>query len=118
MKKLFALVGLLMLSGCGEPQEITYRHVVRVMMHEPHRYTVFTKDPESPELSMLQFRYSSSAKVKLIVDVEEGQEMWIKKRECMGELEVLEFHIHSPKDIEGGGWSHGKAGRGQTQVIE
>jgi hypothetical protein len=33
-------------------------------------------------------------------------------------LQRLDIHIHNLDEIQGGGWNHGKFGRGKTQVIE
>jgi len=66
--------------------------------------------------------------VTFFQDVPADQKMWVLVRAlqwnsrprsadmhyCYG----LEFHIHSVQDINGGGWDHGKFGRGMTTPIE
>jgi len=48
--------------------------------------------------------------------------MWVKyvmdRNWDLDCLQSLEIHVWSEADIEGGGWDHGKFGRGQTSVIK
>ncbi len=59
---------------------------------------------------------------RLIVDLSQGSLMWVRYIKNFNFdfncLQLLEIHISSEKDIEGGGWNHGKFGRGQTSVIK
>lgn len=97
--------------------------VTRILMHERDRYTLIIKKPESLQLLMREFEMGHGV-VKIIADVPDGQMMWAAQKRyqqfgcgsgCCGDLEI---HVHSSQDINGGGWNHGKFGRGQTVVIE
>lgn len=61
--------------------------------------------------------------VRIIPDCPKGQKMWARiVWENYGRntwvIYGLELHVHSEKNIEGGGWDNGKFGKGTTQVIE
>lgn len=96
-------------------------NVVRVLMHEPERYTLLGEKGESHELWQRTF----FAHTTLYVDVPSGEKMWARAegvncdffRAC-GRLEI---HIHTPQDVNGAGWVHSSkksTQHGQTVVIE
>ena len=60
--------------------------------------------------------------MKIITDVSADKKMWVLTRGYYAGrdpvYEYVEIHIHAAKDVNGGGWNHGKFGSGQTNVIE
>ncbi|RDJ34961.1 MAG: hypothetical protein DWQ19_09000 [Crenarchaeota archaeon] len=94
MKKLILLL-LLVVAGCGHPlREGESRTIERVFMHEPGRYSVLVR--EYDELKSISFR---SHKVKLLDDVEKGDDMWMEMKNG-----ITTIHIHNAKEVEGGAW--------------
>ncbi len=126
MKKIFALFVLVIyagifLAGCSsrqDPDEMV-TGVVRVFMHSPMQYSVMiTNFQDDREVRLRTFDYCP---VKFFADVPRDELMWVLVRKASNTSSYpysLEFHIHSPKDVEGAGWNHGKGGQGQTIVIE
>ena len=92
---------------------------VRVFMHSPKRYSVFKMD-ESKKLEHFVFGSECSFRnFEFHCDVPDGEPMWLIKHGTENDWHrKVEFHIHSPKEINGGGWDEGKHGHGQTNVIE
>ncbi|MDO8622474.1 MAG: hypothetical protein Q7R80_04550 [bacterium] len=123
-------------TGCEDKKQSTLRidHVVRVFMHEPHRYTLLAQHAESKELipyefTVYRFEYKDSAGkllercgIHLKTDAARGEPMWATSdrwgHQPPGNDCVLTIHLHDPTEVEGGGWDHGKHGRGTTQVVE
>lgn len=123
-------------------------HIERIVMHERQHYTFFargTPDDSFLEPHTIRLygdcRYRSGRKKHLqpppeliMTDVPEGEPMWaewlqrnsvvsVSSGEGCGPryfecLSGLAIHVHSPQDIVGGGWNHGKDGAGTTTVIE
>lgn len=127
MKKLagsiaaFILLGSLM--GCVDrqtPVDEKIDNVVRIFMHSPRQFSVLVESG-SNELTLRTLPYLWG-EVKIFTDVPRGQKNWVilngYHSTMNGNHLSLELHIHSPKDVEGGGWDHGKSGKGMTQVIE
>lgn len=128
----FALASL----GCADRKqgELRIDNVVRVFMHEPHRYTLFAQWQESKELVPYEFTvYSFEHRdshgnvlarcgIHIRTDVARGEPMWATSERwgssSPGNDCVLTIHLHDPTEVEGGGWDHGKHGRGTTQVVE
>lgn len=128
-------------TGCEtvkEP-ELRINNVVRVFMHEPHRYTLLARRPEAQELDAHTFAVSVDHKiadssgnrlatcgVHLRADVEMGAPMWatVERWREVGTTTfdcILTIHLHDPQDVEGGGWTEQrgkKTVRGTTQVVE
>ncbi|MFA6963092.1 MAG: hypothetical protein WC227_00015 [Patescibacteria group bacterium] len=97
---------------------LRYDNVVRVLMHEPNYFSLYTEQTDSKILGYQEF--SDCSFTEIIADVPPGEKMWALKTEIKGTPTkwLLQIHIHSPKDINGAGWDHGKYGRGQTVPIE
>jgi len=101
--------------------EIKVDNIVRVFMHEPGAYN-FLVSRNGILVPTENYRHSPQ-RVIIMPDVSREQFMWArvyyKEEEGYGFPQAyLEIHVHSEKDIEGGGWNHGKFGRGQTVVVE
>jgi len=119
-------ISSLVFSGCGgRDEEVRVDNVVRVFWHEGTLYSFHVREPNSVEIKLVFTHYTMCVNQRtytnILADVPLGNPMWVYyiinhnwDRSC---LKVLEIHIHSEKDIEGGGWNHGKFGRGQTSVI-
>ena len=122
--------------GCQDKEqgELRIDNVVRVFMHEPHRYTLFAQRPEGKELipyefTIYGFTHTDShgnvlarCGIHLRTDIARGEPMWATS-ERWGDSPpgadcILTIHLHDPTEIDGGGWDHGKHGRGTTHAIE
>lgn len=123
---LFAAITSVVFLGCSQRiEEVRINNVVRVFWHENTRYSVQVREPGSVEIKTIRISpqyMCSENQLRLLADVPPEKSMWIRyvinqnwDSDC---LKLLEIHIHSEKDIEGGGWNHGKFGRGQTSVIK
>lgn len=113
------------LAGCGPlppDREIVIKDIVQVSHHERDLYTFRIQEGSSPELERVTIYFKG--KPREIMDVPLGQKMWVKytARWEFGMNAPTkingEIHFHSVKDIQGGGWDHGKHGRGTTTVLE
>lgn len=90
--------------------------VVRVLMHDTSHYTLLIQRKNSTELEMRSISLWNVSP-RFIADVPFGQPMWVLlKGEKMGGMARFkaDIHIHSPKEVEGAGWDHGKSGHGIT----
>jgi hypothetical protein len=101
-------------SGCAQKYNIKKQdNILRVFMHEPNDYSIMYKQID--ELKTIRI-----GRARVMADVPEGKPMWAKWLEADDSHHnkcEAEIHIHSPKDIDGGAWNHGKRGRGQTVVL-
>jgi len=108
-----------------------YKNVERIFMHSRNEYTIlYYADSERIELLSKAFVIDlclEAGNVKFVTDI--SQEHYnlvslLEKQEdvtcwhCCGNALRVEMHIHSTADINGAGWSRGKFGSGQTNVIE
>lgn len=95
-------------------------YVDKVFMNENTRYTFITI--ENGEAIVREKSTHYPRRIHLYTDVPKGERMYIEYYEkCSGGtkmLQRLDIHIHNLDEIQGGGWNHGKFGRGETQVIE
>ena len=95
-----------------------------VYYHNGNRYSVIVDDNGS--LSSKAFPSIQGLKIEILTDVKEGERMWYETKWYQSEwtgLHAMEdgyirIHIHSIKDINTGGWTNGKFGRGTTVIIE
>lgn len=126
MKKLglaLILTGLIFaLTGCSGKPDTTIHNVVRIMMHEPYRYTFLVKEGESTAIRALTVWITDrdSERVVILADVPADGKMWVvlKDNNWSGGWGSIEIHIHSEQDINGAGWNHGKGGSGNTEVVK
>lgn len=124
------LVGLLVsVSGCEvdcSSQFEQYNHVIRVYKHSPDHYSLdLQSDPKDATREVREVNFFGG-EIKRFEDVPDGNDVWAKRyRVCRlnarGEVQaysISEIHLHSVREISGGGWNRGKGGRGQTAVVE
>ncbi len=97
---------------------------VRLFYHQKEEYSII-KINEDKSIVFVYFGMydvrNLGPSFKIICDVPIGKPMWYeghRKPKFFGGWKDLELHIHSPTDINGGGWDEGKHGKGQTNVIE
>jgi len=117
---IFAFLLVLQASKIYTLPEEKVDGVVRVLMHEPDRYTLMIQRANSKEIRLRQVFLNGSVP-QFTLDVPTEQSAWalIKSYKMGGkEFSTMEIHIHSPQSVLGAGWDNGKNGRGQTQVIE
>lgn len=137
MRFLLTTIFGLVLSGCGvvvceprpEPEPVRVDHVVRVLMHDPNDYTLMVQDPGSTHVRQRRFyaatEYNKSfcrgaGLMEIYTDVLPEEDVWAVYKHIEGSTQgcLTELHLHSPQEIQGGGWNHGKFGSGQTNVLE
>ena len=123
MKVLFSiLMCLTLLSCCPSDFDTSTKrvYVYRVFMHETNRYTFMTKEESEDKVWVVNV--SCSERIHLYSDVPQGERMYVEycKKCSAGDASYkrVDIHIHNVDEIHGGGWDHGKFGRGQTVVVE
>lgn len=107
-------------------EDMRLHGVSRVLMHEPGRYTILVEVPENKKVNEYYFSRGSTCQKnfpEIFHDVPTDQAMWIQYRKWTNGrdqtcTELVAIHVHSGAEINGGGWNHGKFGRGQTTVVE
>lgn len=118
---LLVLLPIVLLLGCTKKFDNKIE-VIRIFMHEPTRYSFIIRDNSSRELKIKTVDMNGRREgIKIYADVATTENMWIRhygQNEFLSPIEFLEIHIHGVYEIEGGGWNHGKFGRGTTTVIE
>lgn len=106
----------------GEVEKIN--NVVRILMHEPHKYTIMYRNGSNKEI---ESRIIMSHNIRLFEDVLVDQDKWVSFAPIVQRgghtsdyenSRQVEIHIHSAEDIKGGEWDHGKFGKGQTLVVQ
>jgi hypothetical protein len=116
---------ILLFAGCGELEpdhEVVIRDVVQVNWHEQTRYTFWVQKAGSSEIDRITIDFNDEP--RRLADVPPFEKNWVKYtahyvRGMNGAIcNKGEIHLHNVKDIQGGGWDHGKFGRGTTSVIE
>lgn len=127
---LVAIIVIFTSVGCsdGPRENVVIENVVRVLYHEYNRYTFFTQpggiNSEIFKKTVDFGQYNNEdEKIHILPDVEAGRKNWVRYGFYISgsgswTLIDAEIHIHSEKDIEGGGWNHGKFGSGATSVID
>ena len=118
------IVLFLLVAGCGSEKvsEERINNVERVFYHENRVYSVLVEKDKGiyKIMGLPAYFCSPDVQVLIIPDVDSEKKMWISvsflgRNRCVGQMKI---HIHSPKEVEGGGWNHGKLGRGQTSVLK
>ena len=105
-------------------QEIKVENVARIMMTEPYHYTVFVQQGGN---EMLKKTYREGAPdqqgqwtdIRYFTDVPPTEAMWLKvvRYQLYGDMEkygIVEMHVHSGKDIDGGPWTRTEGGKFKT----
>lgn len=119
---LVVLIGSCVYSGVrhhGESQEETVRDIHRIMMHEPHSYSFLLDDGQFHRYTIQR----GSRSADILYDAPSDGYCWaeVHYSHYFGDgmmCDRIKLHIHSPQEINGGGWNHGKLGKGQTVVVE
>ena len=131
MRYLLALGTAILFIGCFfQPERIEEEkidNVVRVFWHEGNNFSVMVKPSGTNRLKLIRFpEYhcdTDAPGVRIFTDVESDKPMWVSSKVGFGGsvkwcVYFVDIHIHSEKDVDGGGWNHGKFGSGQTSVIQ
>jgi hypothetical protein len=91
--------------------------ITRIMMNEPRKYTYFLSKVSKPQVLQM------GDLPDILYDAPKESGMWIdyicqKRRDGRVDSCRYVIHLHSIKELEGGGWDHGKFGQGQTIPLE
>jgi len=116
-RKSVLIISLLFTVGCAQHKtgERTVE-VQRVFMHNPGVYSGMYVDSEKNVRVIGGYGATT-----LIIDIPEDRPMWVKETKFSDGIDSYwkyEFHVHSIKEVDGGGWNHGKFGSGQTSVVK
>jgi len=124
------LAALTLAVGCDKPSDPASPKVVvggveRVLMHKADHYRLFVREPSN---ALREIELSDGA--TFVADVPAGEPMWAEYHEypCVeghrNEHGSQRFHrpdavvhLHSGRNIGGGGWDEGKLGSGMTEVV-
>ena len=133
---LITVVSILSLTAGCVTKESCFRgngkvdKVTRVFMHEPGVYSVLIENPTTGDLTPLALDMGGDfpdVRFRAVVraDVPPGAPMWLNKwAHYIGDSptgaceRLVDIHVHSPAEINGAGWNHGKHGAGETTVVE
>ena len=122
---LFAIIFIPMAEKKISVEKMRVDNVMRIFMHE-RDYFSFMVEEDNSEIKIMTYK---ALDTRIIRDVPLNKKDWLNLEKCEGALDnwpkkadlnckKMEIHIHSEKEVEGGGWNHGKGGKGTTQVIE
>lgn len=124
---LAVIIMVLLTAGCGEEvvhhTEIDHTNkyvgVRKVLVHQVGQYSVFVPGEKGGYVQ----KELARCKATFFEDVPQEEDMYAEETYYSStDYRLREtyctFHVHSLKEIGGGGWHHGKFGRGQTNVIE
>lgn len=125
----FSVILALLIAGCsfGQMTDERIDDVARVFWHEGHRYSILVETGDNTYRTVSLPHYPcawGTGAVSVVSDVPTNEKMWVELRVERGSnfsadcFEKIAIHVHSPKEVEGGGWNHGKFGTGTTSVIE
>jgi hypothetical protein len=108
------------LFACGDSsarKKIT--GVQRIFMHDTTTFSFMIVDNGTQRLEEVD-----AHNVLFVLDVLPNETDWAeasgkKNIGCIDDgWNELIIHLHSPAEVEGGGWDHGKSGHGTTNVVE
>ncbi len=112
---------VLLTAGCGPTMHHSNKYVgvKKLLVHEGGVYSVFVPSEKGGYVQKGLVRCEAT----FFDDVPQEEDMWAEEVYDLSDMNGLHnahcyFHIHSLKEINGGGWNHGKSGSGQTNVIE
>lgn len=91
-------------------------NVEEFLIHEPGRITVYSLNQLTKRLEPDEFRGAYDIFRDVIPGEKSYAKKFYKKIHRNPEI-VMEIHLNQSVQINGGGWDHGKFGRGQTSVI-
>ena len=94
---LLFVIGYLTIVTGGPLVERRIDNIVRVMMHDTAKYTLFLADGD--RITATSYQVWDAV---LITDVPKGEPMWAMHRRKHFAILSLEIHIHSAADINGG----------------
>jgi hypothetical protein len=143
MRKLsFAILSLSFLTisfvGCSTKivKSTVVSGITRVFMHEPGHFTFIVQNTETKILGQLRVEVYSD-QVTMLEDLRDDESVRVEyfcgfhreqPKQCKPiptdfsnwnlHASQLTIHLHSAKELDGGGWNHGKFGRGQTVVVQ
>ncbi|MDP3792528.1 MAG: hypothetical protein Q8Q89_02245 [bacterium] len=133
---------VLFLFGCEErtrentnPESTVVSGITRILMHETNSFTFLVERADTHKVGQLRI-YAS--KTTLFSDLKEDEPIRVEYRcrsssrneyyQCKSipaDFSIwsthpaeLTIHLHSTKEVDGGGWNHGKFGQGSTTVIQ
>jgi len=122
---MFIMVIIFCIRACTFQKEIYLKgKISSVYMHEPGNYSVISIDQDG-KLHNITFPWDCFVPITIYTDIPPTEDMWFETRyyenEWLGyvntENSFTNIHIKSVRNINGGGWNHGKFGHGQTHII-
>jgi hypothetical protein len=138
-EKLFlATIAAILLTSCGDKtikSIIRIENVERVLENERGHYVLYARHDSHYMLDRYEICVKPSTDysacyvpAKMVTDVAKNEPMWAEvglfyesdrvTPENWTNAGNLIIHLHTAKEINGGGWDHGKFGNGQTTVVE
>ena len=97
-------------------------NIERIFFHENFRFTYLVRRGNVIEPVSLTYFWEKGTKVTYYEDVPPNKSMWAvvqgKGNSKDGIITNIEIHLHTVKEVDGGGWNHGKFGSGNTIVVE
>ncbi len=140
MKKLIniliAMVSLAFFASCSSAQEetskIVINSVLRVFLHQPATRTtlgsysiMYRGEKDEFSIKSLDDLIPIKAVVGTIKFTQAKPDEPMKVELILKEHNIFNpdrwtavIYIHGPEDVNGGGWNHGKGGKGQTLVVQ
>lgn len=89
-------------------ETVVINDVVRIFFHEAGRYTIMVQKNNSNHIERYFLKIEGGndlEKIDFVADVKDDQKMWVKyTKSSMSGIMDMEFHIHSFRNIQGGGW--------------
>ena len=113
-----AIMLIVTICNFSVQKEIKVEDIIRVFMNRPTEFTFMIQDLDSGNLLLKTYRVEHEEDVRIISDVLQENKIWMAKKRLRNGTGTLEIHVHSFKDLEGGGWDSGKFGHGKVHIIE
>jgi hypothetical protein len=92
--------------------------ITNAYFHEHRKYSFRRFKNDDPNQGAEEFGCGFYQEVLTFGDVPSEQSPWLKMIPVNCSAYNLEIHLHHYEDLEGGGWDHGKFGKGRTIPLE
>ncbi len=115
----FACFAVLLVGCSREHHLIKIEGIKEISQHEVDRYSILIPNQKGGYETKLLVR----CEAEFYEDVLPEKDMWVEEAYVTESSSTSGFdghcifHVHSLKELNGGGWNHGKFGSGQTTII-